>query len=64
VASDEGVKAALASAVSAIYFTDSSDYLRALWEVVKQLDPEIYELLRRDPGEAWKRTHPDLASEE
>lgn len=53
------VDKALAAAVGAIYFNDSADYQTALWQVVKALDPEIYELLQSDEGEAYRRTHPE-----
>jgi hypothetical protein len=38
----EGVKTALSEAVAAIHFTDSSDYLPALFAVVKALSPTTY----------------------
>jgi hypothetical protein len=57
------VDKALAAAVGAIYFNDGADYLTALWQVVKALSPEIYELLQTDEGEAYKRTHPEAGDE-
>lgn len=47
---------ALEAAVAAIYFADSADYERALWTVVRELDPELSTLLERDPKRAFDRT--------
>ena len=45
---------ALKAATAAIYFADSSDYLPALWDVVRSLSPEIAELAERDVRAAWQ----------
>jgi hypothetical protein len=55
---------ALHAAVAAIYFADSSDYKSALWDVVRELDPKMAELLADDESEAYRRSrqragHPD-----
>ena len=52
----EGVKTALSEAVAAIHFTDSSDYLPALFAVVKALSPTTYHLLLRNPKQAFDAT--------
>ncbi len=44
---------ALKAAVDAIYFNDSSDYLTALWDVVRSLSPEAADLLENDEGAAF-----------
>lgn len=51
--SGEAVAEALSAAVSAIYFDDSSDYLRALWSVVRAIDPAMADLLDRSPYQAY-----------
>lgn len=53
-AKDPGSEAALKAAVSAIYFADNSDYLSALWDVVKALNPDLVEVLYLNPREAYK----------
>lgn len=53
----EAVAEALSAAVSAIYFDDSSDYLRALWSVVRAIDPAMADLLERDPKAAFDAVH-------
>ena len=45
---------ALHTAVAAIYLDDSSDYRSALWDVIKELDPYIYELLANNEKRAFK----------
>jgi hypothetical protein len=47
-------------AVAAIYFNDNSDYLTALWEIVRCLDPVLCELAEDDIREAFNKTHPEL----
>ena len=47
------VASAVSDAVSAIYFDDKSDMEKALYEVVRHLDAEIYEVLNSSPKEAW-----------
>lgn len=47
---------ALHEAVAAIYFSDSSDYLSALWQVVRILDPSVAHLLERDESAAYDQT--------
>jgi hypothetical protein len=47
---------ALGKAVEAIYFNDSSDYLRALWEIVRELGgQEAVDLLESDEHKAFER---------
>ncbi len=48
-------KKALAYAVAAIYFNDSSDYGLALWEIVDTLDEEACTLLAKDEATAFER---------
>jgi hypothetical protein len=48
-----GGPAALKAAVAAIYFNDSSDYESALWTVVRELCPEMVELLEANPSGAY-----------
>lgn len=52
----DGAKEALSEAVAAIYFTDSSDYLSALFAVVKALSPETLELLLSNSKAAYEAT--------
>ena len=53
---------ALAAAVAAIYFGDSSDYLSALHEVVSALDPVMAKLLETNERAAFEATHPEEGS--
>ncbi len=39
---------ALKAAVAAIYLADSSDYLSALWSIVRVLSPDMAKLLEQD----------------
>lgn len=52
----DGSKEALSEAVAAIYFTDSTDYLPALFSVVRALSPETAELLVIDEKAAFDAT--------
>lgn len=58
----DGSNNALRAAVNAIYFDDNSDYLPALWSVVRHLDPDVAEALDRDPRVAFVRVNPDLSN--
>lgn len=49
------IRQAKEEAVSAIYFDDSSDYRSALLNVVKHLDPELYDLMLIDRKAAFKK---------
>lgn len=51
---------ALHAAVSAIYFADGSDYLSALWSVVRALAPELVDELEQHPAAVWARTQAAL----
>lgn len=54
--SNEASKRALSEAVAAIYFADDSDYLQALWNVVKLLGGnEAADLLEQDESAAYKK---------
>ena len=64
VAEPAGSDRALREAVTVIYLTDNSDYLPALWTVVRALNPEIAELLERDPSAAFKAVHPDIEEDD
>lgn len=55
---------AKAEIVSAIYFADSSDYLRTLWYVLKRLDQDLCKLAEENPHRAWIDTHPGAEDEE
>jgi len=44
---------AVHEAVSAIYFADGADYLRALWSVVRGLSPDLSRVLELDGEIAW-----------
>lgn len=46
---------ALEAAVAAIYFNDSSDYLTALWQVVRNLQPDMVDLLQSDENAAYSQ---------
>jgi hypothetical protein len=48
-----GAPEALKAAVAAIYFNDSSDYEAALWAVVRELCPQMAELLEANPSGAY-----------
>ncbi|WP_052238767.1 hypothetical protein [Pectobacterium brasiliense] len=52
----EGYKLALSEAVAAIYFNDSTDYLAALFSVVRALSPETMELLLSNEKAAFDAT--------
>lgn len=49
----DGAPQALKAAVAAIYFNDSSDYESALWTVVRELCPQMAELLEANPSGAY-----------
>lgn len=52
---------ALGTAVKAIYFSDSSDYVAFLWEIVEILGgEEAYNLLENDEAKAVKKYCPEL----
>lgn len=46
-------KVALGEAIASIYFNDRSDYLPALWTIVRQLNPEAAILLENDESAAY-----------
>jgi hypothetical protein len=48
-----GAPEALKAAVAALYFNDSSDYESALWTVVRELCPQMAELLEANPSGAY-----------
>lgn len=48
---------ALYEAVAAIYFADSSDYITALWSVVRHLEPEMAEKLQKNEAKAYDEMH-------
>ena len=51
---------ALREAVNAIYFNDSSDYLSALWSVVRSISPETAQLLEENERAAFEQVNPDF----
>lgn len=57
-------KEALSEAVAAIYFTDSSDYLPALYSVVKALSPEVFAQLLSNEKAAFDATRLPAAPQE
>lgn len=59
----EGGERALREAVTVIYLTDSSDYLPALWTVVRALNPKIADLLERDSFAAAEAVNPEFGDE-
>ena len=48
-----GVNKALDHLIAAIYFDDSSDYLSAIWDAIKEIDIEAYNLLTEDKSAAY-----------
>lgn len=56
------IHCALYEAVKAIYFDDGSDYLPALWSVVRSLSPDIAQRLETSPGDALRQVEADLMS--
>lgn len=60
----DGSKEALSEAVAAIYFTDSTDYLPALYSVVKALSPEIFAQLLSNEKAAFDATRLPAAPQE
>lgn len=54
---------ALKEAVAGIYFADSSDYLGALWGVVRRLSPRVAAILEEDPRKAYDFVHGDKETE-
>lgn len=54
----EGWLKALHAAVGAIYFDDSSDYKAVLWDVVRNLAPELVDELEANPSAVWHKTDP------
>jgi len=57
------VQLAVREAVLAIYLSDSSDYLSALYSVVQALDPELAALMDSDIDAALARAAPDLVED-
>ena len=57
--SNPDIKKALGEAIAAIYFNDNSDYLGALWDVVKALDTEAADLLEMDSSAAYDKYSKD-----
>ena len=55
VAVQDGVARATEAAAAAIYFADSSDYLSALWDILRFLSPDIAALAESDTRSAWER---------
>ena len=49
------IEIALNEAIAAIYFNDNSDYLGALWNIVRFLNPEAAELLEKDEWAAFDK---------
>ncbi|HII3168651.1 TPA: hypothetical protein ACY3II_001730 [Klebsiella michiganensis] len=60
----DGSKEALSEAVAAIYFTDSTDYLPALYSVVKALSPEVFAQLLSNEKAAFDATRLPAAPQE
>lgn len=60
----DGSKEALSEAVAAIYFTDSTDYLPALFSVVSALSPEVFSLLLSNQKAAFDATRLPAAPQE
>ena len=55
-AHEPDIKDALASAVSAIYFSDNCDYLPALWDIVRALGgQEAVDLIEEDDYRAFNK---------
>ncbi|MDH0342875.1 hypothetical protein [Chromobacterium haemolyticum] len=44
---------AIEAAAAAIYLADSSDYLGAMWTVLRWLSPDIAALMEKDERAAW-----------
>ncbi|KRG63927.1 hypothetical protein ABB26_10145 [Stenotrophomonas humi] len=57
------VQLAVREAVTAIYLSDSSDYLPALYSVVQALDPEMAALMDSDMDAALALAAPDLVAD-
>lgn len=53
-AEQAAAKRAVRAAVAAIYFADNSDYLSALWDVVRALRPDLEDMLARDERAAFE----------
>ncbi|MEX0497683.1 hypothetical protein AB3X34_04500 [Raoultella terrigena] len=60
----DGSKEALSEAVAAIYFTDSTDYLPALYSVVNALSPEVFAQLLSNEKAAFDATRLPAAPQE
>lgn len=60
--SKKQIDLAVHNAVCAIYFADNSDYLSALWSVVKNLSPHLVEVLENFPSEAYQRSKAQVLS--
>ena len=58
------IAAATHSAVAAIYFADNSDYLPALWNIIRSLSPELYDLLQNDEAKAFALSYKEANGEE
>ena len=52
---DQKLKYVLEEAISAIYFDDNSDYSRALWAIIRKIDPEAAKLLLKDASAAYTK---------
>lgn len=51
----EQAKEALAEAIAVIYLNDNSDYLTALWAIVRVLNPEAASLLEESGSAAYDK---------
>ena len=54
---------AIEAAAAAIYFADSSDYLGALWTVLRSLSPDISSLMEKDEDAAYQLAGARLSAE-
>lgn len=59
----DGCARAIEAPAAAIYFADSSDYLGALWTVLRSLSPDISALMEKDEHAAYQLAGVRLAAE-
>lgn len=59
----KNIDLAVHEAVCAIYLADNNDYLSALWSVVRNLAPELLEVLENEPAKAYRMSQAQVDSQ-
>lgn len=59
VVSEKQIIEAVNEAVSALYFDDGSDFKPALWDILKILNRDVYDIAVEDLGKAYDILNPE-----